>query len=477
MDSRVSPAHLESAPPNPVRPTGHADLLALSFGTTVGMWALGYACRLFGDAVPPPLIFALLIGCLLAGGFMAGRHSPRGVRGGVYAGLLAGALNLLIVGSLISGDTPNSITAGALLWVPGTLVISALVMGVGAALGAARRASHTPPTDWAGRFALVAVLATFLLLAAGGLVTGFDEGLAVVDWPNTEGYNMFLYPLSRMTGGVYLEHAHRLLGSLVGLTVLVLAVHTHFTENRRWLRSLAWVALGFVILQGVLGGLRVTGRLTFSTNPDQTQPSIVLAIIHGVFGQVIFALLVWLAVVRSRAWRAPQNTYAAPSAGTDRFFGFALIALLIGQLVLGALVRHFTWALDINRYELNVDPRQLAAYGTWALHLHITIAVLVSLLALAVGVRAWGVYRASPPLPRLGRTIMILMGVQLALGIAALVVTGDDAVDRRPSAVDVAITTSHQVVGAALLAWAVMIVLWNYRLLRPATPAVTAVAS
>ena len=68
-----------------------------------------------------------------------------------------------------------------------------------------------------------AVMATLFLLIAGGLVTSAREGLAVVDWPNSFGYNMFLYPPSRMTGGIYYERAHRLFGSLVGLTVLVLA--------------------------------------------------------------------------------------------------------------------------------------------------------------------------------------------------------------------------------------------------------------
>ena len=69
----------------------------------------------------------------------------------------------------------------------------------------------------------VTVAATFLLVVAGGLVTSNEAGLAVVDWPNSFGYNMFLYPLAKMTGGIYYEHAHRLYGSLVGLTTIVLA--------------------------------------------------------------------------------------------------------------------------------------------------------------------------------------------------------------------------------------------------------------
>jgi len=41
-----------------------------------------------------------------------------------------------------------------------------------------------------------------------------------------------------------------------------------------------------VIVQGILGGLRVTGRFTLSDVPGQTSPQIALALLHGVLGQV-----------------------------------------------------------------------------------------------------------------------------------------------------------------------------------------------
>jgi len=443
-----------------------ADILTVGFGTTVAMWAIGYLCRLFGDAVPAPVVFALLLLCLIAGGVVAGRYAKRGVRGGVWAGLLTGALNLLIVGSVVGGQTPNALKAGAWMWTAGSLGVSAALGGIGAVIGSHRR-HPLPEPDWPGGLAVVAACATFLLLAAGGLVTGFDEGLAVVDWPNTEGYSMFLYPLARMTGGVYLEHSHRLLGSLVGLTTLVLAFQVQFTEPRRWVRRFAWVALLLVVGQGILGGLRVTGHFTLSTQPAHTDPNVLLAIVHGICGQVVFATLVALAVWRSRAWQDAGPPQPAPSASTDRTFGTVLVGLVIVQLMLGALVRHFTWALDILRYGLPIDPDRLIAVGQWALHLHITVAVLVVLLGITVGVRAWGLYQGVPPLRRLGSRLLLLVGVQVALGLAALVVSGNDAPDRRPTALDVAVTTAHQVTGAAVLAWAVMLLLWNYRRLTP----------
>jgi heme A synthase len=446
------------------------ELLAIGFGATFAMWACGYFARLFGAAVPPVLLFLAFVACLLAAGYVAGRYGTQGARGGAYAGLIVGLLNLLIVGSLISGPgTPNEIRRGAVLWVPGTIAVSVLLAALGAATGRRFRTENAPAQDWSGRFAIVAAAATFLLLAAGGVVTGADQGLAVVDWPNTEGYNMFLYPLSKMTGGVYLEHSHRLLGSLVGITTLVLAIHVHKTERRRWVVMLIWCVLVGVVIQGILGGLRVTGHLTLSREIAGTSPKIALAIVHGVFGQLVFGGLVALAVVRSRAWHTAPAPALSRTAGTDRVFGVALVALLVVQLVLGALVRHFTWALTQfrGRYGLDLPPETLAAYGTWALHLHITIAVLVVLLAVGVGVRAWGFYEALPRLQRLGTTLLALIGIQLGLGVVALILTWTSQQYREAKPIDVAITTAHQTVGAALLGWAVMLLVWNYRLLRP----------
>ena len=77
---------------------------------------------------------------------------------------------------------------------------------------------------WLHCFAVCTAVATFCLLGAGGLVTSHGVGMAVPDWPNTYGYNMFFFPLSRWVGGIFYEHSHRLLASAVGLMTAVLAL-------------------------------------------------------------------------------------------------------------------------------------------------------------------------------------------------------------------------------------------------------------
>ena len=56
---------------------------------------------------------------------------------------------------------------------------------------------------WPHRLAVILVCATFPLLFIGGLVTSKGAGLAVPDWPTTFGYNMFLYPWSKMIGNIF----------------------------------------------------------------------------------------------------------------------------------------------------------------------------------------------------------------------------------------------------------------------------------
>jgi len=291
----------------------------------------------------------------------------------------------------------------------------------------------------------VAAAATFLLIVAGGLVTSHEAGLAVVDWPNSYGYNIFLYPLSRMTGGIYYEHAHRLAGALVGLTTLVLAVHLQRVERRAWVKRLGWVALAVVILQGLLGGLRVTGHLTLSTDPGAVAPSIALAVVHGTLAQLFFCMMVSLAVLTSTGWLVSPAPRADGRAAVDRAFTTLLVPVLVVQLVLGAVQRHLAQMLMV----------------------HIAFAMVVVTLAIAAAVRAGSLYRDVPVLPRVGRAIVWLVSIQVTLGVLAFAAVMTRLPGTPPEAFEVIAATAHQANGALLLGAAVLLLVWNRRLLVP----------
>src|SRR5262245_66644647 len=80
--------------------------------------------------------------------------------------------------------------------------------------------------------ALLTAAATFPLIFMGGLVTSHGAGMSVPDWPNSYGYNMFTFPIAMWRGGIFFEHTHRLLGSLVGMLSIVLTVWACGTGGR-----------------------------------------------------------------------------------------------------------------------------------------------------------------------------------------------------------------------------------------------------
>lgn len=144
------------------------------------------------------------------------------------------------------------------------------------------------------------VLGVFILVSVGGAVTSYDAGMDVPDWPGTFGHQMFVAPLDvwfkdEATGeffhGAFWEHSHRLVGSLVGVLAIVAAVALVRTQRRRpWLGWLGLGLLGLIVVQGLLGGLRVS------------EANVVLAGVHGVLGQLVLAGCVVGFLAVGRRW-------------------------------------------------------------------------------------------------------------------------------------------------------------------------------
>lgn len=404
-------------------------VLAVGFGTAAAMWAFGYFVRLPFVQAPSPLVLLGMLALMLFGGAVLGRRAVLPTRTAMVAGILTMLVNMLILGSLLAGDDPAEFRRKAALWVLGALAFGAALGWLGAWLGLRAPRRTYSPYDWDARFAAVAAAATLMLILIGGLVTSNEAGLAVPDWPRSFGSNMFLYPLSRMTGGIYYEHAHRLFGALVGLTTLVLCIRLWVTETRPAVRGLAVAALVLVCVQGVMGGLRVT------------ELSLALAVVHGVTAQLFLSLLLLLAASCSRRWRAMPAVRPPGGTTIDLRLAIMLWGVLVGQLALGALVRH-------------------TGRGIWS---HIIVAAFVTLLAVVCGLRAWGRVSSPAPLPRLGLTLITVVGVQLGLGVAALAASAARGPSAPPTPYDVLFTTAHQLNGAVLMATTALLTVWTFR--------------
>lgn len=198
---------------------------------------------------------------------------------------------------------------------------------------------------WLHRAALLTAGATFPLIFLGGMVTSKHAGMSVPDWPNSYGYNMFTFPPSRWVGPILFEHTHRLLGSLVGLLSIILTFIAFATERRRAVRWLAAAVLGAVVVQGILGGLRV---VLVNLN---------LAMAHGCFAQICFCLAGILCVVTSRRWFAAADALVAPGSTWPKRLPLRLAPLavlcVIVQLILGAVMRHEQAGLAIPDFPLS----------------------------------------------------------------------------------------------------------------------------
>ena len=308
-----------------------------------------------------------------------------------------------------------------------------------------------PHQPWLHRFACITAGATLFLISIGGLVTSKDAGMSVPDWPTTYGYNMFLFPISKWVGGVFWEHSHRLAASLVGFLTVMLAGWLWAKEPRAWVRRLGWLALFSVVLQGVLGGLRVVWY------KDQ------IGIFHAALAQLFLVMVCVIALVTGRWWGRLANQWpAVPDRGIRWMLGLTT-ALIFGQLLIGATMRHQHAGLAIPDFPLAyhkvwppTDPAFIALVNQNRMEVEsvkpitgfqIVLQMVHRIIAVAilgsVAFCAWRTRRqfgARHPLAKVGVLWLALICVQVFLG--AWTIWSNKAAD---------IATAHVVTGALSL--------------------------
>jgi heme A synthase len=355
-----------------------------------------------------------------------------------------------------------------------------------------------PVPRWLHVGAVVAVGISLFPLVLGMIVTSVRAGMADPKWPTEPWYLLNNFQLKF---GYLIEHSHRIAGFVLGIVFSLLTLGFWRTEPRtvaRWaglaalvvmlaaygqlhkvvdnqsqgqrtvwpvpvlavigaaflaavglavsgrgvrgsgLRLLAVVALAGVMFQGVLGGLRVR------ENPiggDRLAP------VHGVFGQVVFCLLVALAVLTARP---AAGEVPAPARRVLGRVSVLLVGLLFVQLVWGALVRHFP------------DPLNQ--------RLHLLTAFLV--VAAAVWLLRVGFTTATRPRVAVaGWVLGALLVTQVTLGVEAWMTKfGEEARRGKPASSflpeaeavtekQAVLRTTHTLIGTGVLAAAVVIAL------------------
>ncbi len=303
---------------------------------------------------------------------------------------------------------------------------------------------------WPHRIACLLACVVFPLIWVGNLVTTADAGMAVPDWPNTYGYNLFAYPYREWFLGpwdLFVEHGHRLLASLAGLISIVLLIVTWRFEKREWVQFFALGLFALVVVQGLLGGIRVLGDARW------------VAKVHGCVGPGFFAATVAFCVVTSRWWEQvqplrPDSTTGVLMRLVPRF-ATAMLVVSFGQLVLGAFLRHI---------EDTASPSQYALLVT--LHV-ITAVILVAGTVLQFGLTRRAVLRGQRVKASIN-VLALLVLVQFGLGIGTWAVKfgwpvwfeqyawAASFVIPEKSFLQINLVTAHAAVGSLILAcWTV----------------------
>jgi cytochrome c oxidase assembly protein subunit 15 len=359
-------------------------------------------------------------------------------------------------------------------------------------------AVHYP--RWLRGWCAATAAATFALIGIGTLVTTFHVGMADPLWPTAPWHLLLIERVPNF--GFYVEHTHRLAGYSAGILILVQtlalwwltpdwrkglvafvavagiaagcivgmwfvrqaavrSVDTLFNPGflvaiasavlfftlalfevksrvaGRWQRAIVTVAFVGVVVQGMLGGLRV--YLNELRGPD-------LALIHGLFAQVVFAATVLLALMATRRWNSMTDLLTEPPL---RWLTAATAGLVVMQIVFGGLLRHL--------------------HNPIAERLHPLLAFAVLLSVGWTFARAFqdGVVGGSA-LRGKALALVTLVGFQVALGIEAWIRTA--STEARLSTVsvgDATIRSLHVLTGFGVYASAALLAAraWKARLI------------
>lgn len=259
--------------------------------------------------------------------------------------------------------------------------------------------------------ALLTAAATFPLIFMGGLVTSKQAGMSVPDWPNSYGYNMFLFPPNKWVGGIFYEHTHRLMGTLVGFLAVMLATLANgpgsSPKGRRRIVGIVvivsllnivgtavmvaqpdWFNLSAsargvakIVPQGLVTevGILLCGAIAFfARRPDPRRwvrilaliclaavclqgllgglrvdlVNLTLAIIHGCFAQAFFCFAAFMALVTSRWWLAAPALTSSAQGRRLVTVGVIAVAVIYLQLIAGAVMRHYQAGLAVTDFPL-----------------------------------------------------------------------------------------------------------------------------
>lgn len=304
-------------------------------------------------------------------------------------------------------------------------------------------------------FAVFVAFLTVVLLVAGALVTSNEAGDSVPDWPLS--FGRWLIDSDYFKANVRYEYSHRFIAGMVGIATAALAALACFLDRRRWMRNLALIAFLGVVLQAVIGGVRV--------HFPSYKP--LIAVPHALIAQSFFGLIVSLAVFASKSWFERRDVKPDAERWPLRTLATFSIGAVLIQLVLGAGFRH----------------------GAFGIIPHAGGAVIVTVLIFWTAIATLKRHGKDSYFSRPAKMLLVLLVAQVSLGALAYLARMNSAGyavtsvggffdsmslapiespnQIQPLEPMISLTAAHLVIGALTLATMIALTLRCYQVLAP----------
>ncbi len=277
--------------------------------------------------------------------------------------------------------------------------------------------------------------------------------MAFLDWPLSNGS---INPDGWLEDrDMAAEHSHRLLGMVMGLLSIGLCVTSHMSKAALPVRKMGNWLVVVVVLQGLLGGLRVKlDALNLEIDHNLYAQS--FAVAHATLAQLFLCLLVAFVVSNSRSWIERNAGFTKAPSSNLRTYGLVACGTIVMQLIVGAIMRHAHAGLAIPTFPLTPQDTLVPPVFNFAIGIHFAHrvgAVIVTIAILAYCFKIWRDPAARSGLAKSAAGLLALLIVQVLLGALVIWKVRNEHV-----------TTLHMLNGAFTLAlcWSM-----TYRSLKP----------
>jgi cytochrome c oxidase assembly protein subunit 15 len=312
-----------------------------------------------------------------------------------------------------------------------------------------RTTAHRPALAW---FAALGSVWVFVLVTLGAFTTTIGAGMAFQDWPLSNGS---VNPEGWLNDVMmFAEHSHRLTGMIMGFITIGLAIWISRTDERGWVRRLAWWALAIVIIQGVIGGKRVLLDSIAVPGFEMTLGQM-LRIPHGILAHLYVCMLFAIAAALSRRW-IESKPQVEPTEPRLRQIARLATTLVVVQLIIAASMRHNYAGMALPAFpHSTLDGHWLPPHWHYKVGLAFAHRIMAVILTFALGWLTAAVWRdraSTVGLKNLSLAVIVLLGLQISLG-ASVIWTGRDP----------HYTTAHVTIGACVLATTFLLTWWLHR--------------